>query len=92
MYSTRNNLISTGLVPRSSASKEVLFCFDTSTALLRGSSLFSTGLNYVEIGHLLNRNPDTVKKQVYRTLDHLRGKYGTQLMELLMIFAKWGRR
>lgn len=49
---------------------------------------FSTGLNYVEIGHLLNMNPDTVKKQVYRTLDHLRGKYGSQLMELLMIWVK----
>jgi RNA polymerase sigma factor (sigma-70 family) len=49
---------------------------------------FSTDLNYVEIGHLLNMNPDTVKKQVYRTLDHLRGKFGNQLMELLMIFRK----
>ena len=49
---------------------------------------FSTGLNYVEIGQLLGLNPDTVKKQVYRTLDHLRGKYGTQLMELLMIFCR----
>ena len=53
---------------------------------------FSTGLNYVEIGHLLNLNPDTVKKQVYRTLDHLRGKYGTQLMELLMIVVKGDER
>jgi len=50
---------------------------------------FSTGLNYVEIGHLLGLHPDTVKKQVYRTLDQLRGKYGSQLMELLMI---WGTR
>jgi len=48
---------------------------------------FSTGLNYVEIGYLLGLNPDTVKKQVYRTLDNLRGKYGNILMELLMI---WG--
>jgi RNA polymerase sigma factor (sigma-70 family) len=47
---------------------------------------FSTGLNYVEIGNILNMNPDTVKKQVYRTLDNLRGKYGTQLMELLIIW------
>ena len=52
---------------------------------------FSTGLNYAEIGQLLGLNPDTVKKQVYRTLDHLRGKYGTQLMELLMIFGKGNR-
>ncbi len=49
---------------------------------------FSTGLNYVEIGQLLKMNPDTVKKQVYRTLDHLRNKYGSQLMELLMIRVK----
>jgi RNA polymerase sigma factor (sigma-70 family) len=49
---------------------------------------FSTGLNYVEIGQLLDMNPDTVKKQVYRTLDHLRGKYANQLMELLIIFGK----
>jgi len=48
---------------------------------------FSTGLNYVEIGHLLGLNPDTIKKQVYRTLDHLRDKYGSQLIELLMIFG-----
>lgn len=49
---------------------------------------FSTGLNYVEIGQLLGINPDAVKKQVYRTLDYLRGKYGSQLMELLMIWVK----
>lgn len=47
---------------------------------------FSTGLNYVEIGQLLGMNPDTVKKQVYRMLDHLRGKFGNQLLELLMFF------
>jgi len=49
---------------------------------------FNTGLNYVEIGQLLNMNPDTVKKQVYRTLDHLRVKYGSQLMALVMIWRK----
>ena len=47
---------------------------------------FSTGLSYIEIGQLLGINPDTVKKQVYRTLDSLRVKFGNQLMELLMIF------
>ena len=52
---------------------------------------FSTGLNYIEIGQLLGINPDTAKKQVYRTLDHLRGKYGSQLMELLMIWGKCNR-
>lgn len=50
---------------------------------------FSTGLNYIEIGQLLGMNPDTVKKQVYRTLDHLRCKYKSRLIDLLMI---WGRR
>ena len=49
---------------------------------------FNTGLNYIEIGTLLGINPDTVKKQVYRTLDHLRGKYGSQLMELLLIWTR----
>ena len=52
---------------------------------------FSTGLNYVEIGQILGANPDTVKKQVYRTLDHLRGKFGSQLMELLMIWGSQNR-
>lgn len=50
---------------------------------------FTTGLNYVEIGLLLGMNSDTVKKQVYRTLDHLRNKYGSQLMELLMIWSRY---
>lgn len=50
---------------------------------------FSTGLNYIEIGQLLGMNPDTVKKQVYRILDHLRCKYKSLLIDLLMI---WGRR
>ncbi len=49
---------------------------------------FTTGLNYSEIGQLLEMNPDTVKKQVYRTLDHLRNKFGNQLMELLMIWSR----
>lgn len=49
---------------------------------------FSTGLNYVEIGQMLGLNPDTVKKQVYRTLDHLRSKFGSQLMELFIFFCR----
>ena len=49
---------------------------------------FNTGLNYIEIGQLLGQNPDTVKKQVYRTLDHLREKFRSQLIELLMICGK----
>lgn len=46
---------------------------------------FSTGLNYSEIGELVGINPDAVKKQVYRTLDSLRNKFGDQLLALLMI-------
>jgi RNA polymerase sigma-70 factor (ECF subfamily) len=46
---------------------------------------FSTGLNYPEIGEIVGMNPDAVKKQVYRTLDSLREKFGDQLLALLMI-------
>ena len=53
---------------------------------------FNTGLNYGEIGQLLDVKPDTVKKQIYRTLDHLRGKFGNQLMELLVIFGRSKKR
>lgn len=49
---------------------------------------FSTGLSYIEIGQLLDMNPDTAKKQVYRTLDQLRNRFGKQLFELLMIWYK----
>jgi len=46
---------------------------------------FSTGLNYPEIGEIVGMNADTVKKQVYRTLDSLRDKFGDKLLALLMI-------
>ncbi len=46
---------------------------------------FSTGLNYPEIGEIVGMNHDAVKKQVYRTLDSLREKFGDQLLALLMI-------
>ena len=46
---------------------------------------FYTGLSYVEIGQMLDMNPDTVKKQVYRTLNYIREKYGHRLIELLLI-------
>lgn len=46
---------------------------------------FSTGLNYPEIGEIVGMNPGAVKKQVYRTLDSLREKFGDQLLALLMI-------
>jgi len=49
---------------------------------------FNTGLSYAEIGQMLNMNPDTVKKQVYRTLDYLRVKFGHQLLELMIFFAR----
>lgn len=46
---------------------------------------FSTGLNYSEIGEIVGMNADAVKKQVYRTLDSLRDKFGEKLLALLMI-------
>jgi RNA polymerase sigma factor (sigma-70 family) len=46
---------------------------------------FNSGLNYHEIGQILNMQSDTVKKQIYRLIDQIRGKYGTQLFELLVI-------
>jgi len=49
---------------------------------------FSTGLNYSEIGELVGMNSDAVKKQVYRTLDNLREKFGDKLLALLMITIK----
>jgi len=49
---------------------------------------FSTSLNYAEIGELVDMKADAVKKQVYRTLDSLREKYGEQLLELFMIVLK----
>lgn len=49
---------------------------------------FSTGLNYAEIGELVGMKADAVKKQVYRTLDRLREKYGKQLLELLLLTIK----
>jgi RNA polymerase sigma factor (sigma-70 family) len=49
---------------------------------------FSTGMNYSEIGAIVGMNPDTVKKQVYRTLDNLRDKFGDKLLALLMISVR----
>ena len=46
---------------------------------------FNSGLNYHEIGQILNMQSDTVKKQIYRLIDQIRGKYGAQLFELLVI-------
>jgi len=49
---------------------------------------FSTGLNYSEIGEIVGMNSDAVKKQVYRTIDSLRDKFGDKLLSLLMISVR----
>lgn len=49
---------------------------------------FTTGLNYAEIGQLTGMSPDAVKKQIYRTLSHLRSKFGNKLLELILIWMK----
>lgn len=49
---------------------------------------FSTGLNYSEIGEIVGMKADAVKKQVYRTLDDLRDRFGDKLLSLLSIFVK----
>ncbi len=46
---------------------------------------FYSGLNYREIGDLLGIKPDTAKKQVYRLLEDLRGRFGQKLMELFCL-------
>ena len=43
---------------------------------------FDSGLNYNEIGDLLNMKPDTVKKQVYRIIHYLRENYKTKILNL----------
>jgi RNA polymerase sigma factor (sigma-70 family) len=49
---------------------------------------FSTGLNYAEIGEIVGMSADAVKKQVYRTLDDLRDRFGEKLLSLFSIFVK----
>lgn len=49
---------------------------------------FNSGLTYPEIGKLLNLKPDTVKKQVYRLLDHLRSEMGNDVIGLLCILRR----
>ncbi len=46
---------------------------------------FNTGLTYVEIGKMFNLKPDTVKKQVYRLLEHIRTKIGEVGIELFVL-------
>ncbi|MBW8334210.1 MAG: sigma-70 family RNA polymerase sigma factor [Prolixibacteraceae bacterium] len=49
---------------------------------------FDSGLNYSEIADLLDMRPDTVKKQIYRILQYLRGKFAHKVLELLMVCYK----
>ena len=49
---------------------------------------FSTGLNYAEIGEIVSMKADAVKKQVYRTLDDLRDRFGEKLLSLFSILVR----
>lgn len=49
---------------------------------------FSTDLNYAEIGEIVGMKADAVKKQVYRTLDDLRDRFGEKLLSLFTILFK----
>jgi len=46
---------------------------------------FNSGLNYNEIGQMLNIQADTAKKQIYRLINQIREKHGVQLFELFLI-------
>jgi RNA polymerase sigma factor (sigma-70 family) len=46
---------------------------------------FNSGLTYNEIGQLLGIKPDTVKKQVYRLLDYLKGKLAKKIVNLFIL-------
>ncbi len=49
---------------------------------------FNSGLTYKEIGKLLEINPETAKKQVYRLIKFMRGKFGASFLELFTICCK----
>lgn len=49
---------------------------------------FSTGLNYAEIGEIVGMKADAVKKQVYRTLDDLRDRFGEKLLSLFSVLVR----
>ncbi len=49
---------------------------------------FYSGLNYNEIGDLLNLKPDTVKKQVYRIMQHLQVKFRSKILQLLFVCCR----
>lgn len=46
---------------------------------------FNSGLTYKEIGTLLDVRPNTVKKQIYRILDHLRKKMAPEIIVILLV-------
>jgi len=46
---------------------------------------FNSGMTYEEIGNLLNMKPDTVKKQVYRVLKHIRKKFKEEVIVLFIV-------
>ena len=49
---------------------------------------FSTGLNYAEIGEIVGMKADAVKKQVYRTLDDLRDRFGEKVLSLFSVLVR----
>ncbi len=49
---------------------------------------FTSGLNYSEIGDLLNLKPDTVKKQVQRIIQYLRSNFEPKILELFFVCYK----
>lgn len=48
---------------------------------------FDSGLNYNEIGDLLDMKPETVKKQVYRIIQYLRDNFGSSSLELFLMIS-----
>ncbi len=66
-------LLQEELVKLESSKKELLFL------------KFNSGLSYEEIGQLLDMKPATVKKQVYRLLNYIRGKLDTSSFELFVM-------
>lgn len=49
---------------------------------------FNSGLSYQEIGTLMDMNPETAKKQVYRMLSALREKFSERFLELFFFCSK----
>jgi RNA polymerase sigma factor (sigma-70 family) len=67
------NLLHKELLSLDSKKKELLFL------------KFNSGLTYNEIGQLLEFNPDTVKKQVYRILGYLKSKLKSKMVNLFLM-------